>query len=260
MVKKLTISTQQGLDRALELLETLAKTGGALNVAEISKSLGITRTTTSSMLQSLMQRNYIEKDPDTGKYSIGYKLYEMALAYGHKYPFLYAAEEHISSMAEKLKTKINVCVLKPPGVAVVILSKDISLLPKMSYGHVLPCYASASGKLLMAYAPRETLERWLDETGLVSYTPNTIIDKSVLFPQLDQIKSQGIACEFEELMIQRCCIAAPIRNISGQVIASVSFSTTREFVEANLPMLTENITLLGKSISSKLGYNPIMFR
>ncbi len=43
----------------------------------------------------------------------------------------------------------------------------------------------------MAYAPHEMLERWLDETGLVSYTPNTIIDKSVLFPQLIRSKVKG---------------------------------------------------------------------
>lgn len=260
MRKKTTATTQQSLDRALELIEILAKTGAAMNVAEISKTLGITRTTASSMLQSLLQRNYVEKDMETGKYSIGYKQYELALAYRHQYPFLYAAAEHITTVAEKMKIKINVCVLKPPGVAVLILSKDISLLPKMILGYVLPGYASASGKLLMAYAARTTIEQWLDESELIRYTPHTIIDKKALFDQLDVIKANGIAVEREELMLQRCCIAVPIRNISGQVIASVSFSGYKDMMDADMPALTENITLLGKSISSQLGYNPIMLR
>lgn len=260
MTKKGTAAKQQGLDRALELMEMLAKTGVAMNVADISKTLGITRATTSAMVQSLLQRNFIEKDPETGKYSIGYKQYEMALAYRHKYPFLYAAEEHISTMAEKLKIKINVSVLKPPGVAVLLLSKDISLLPKMILGYVMPGHASASGKLLMAHTPHELIEQWLDDTKLIAYTPNTIVDKNVLFEQLDQIKAQGISYEHEELMLQRCCVAVPIRNISGQVIASVSFSVSKELMEANMSLLSENVSLLGKSISSTLGYNPIMFR
>lgn len=259
-MKKANASTQQSLDRALELIEMLAKTGAAMNVAEISKKLGITRATTYSMLQSLLLRNYIEKDLETGKYSIGYKLFEMSLAYRHQYPFLYVAEKHISAMAEKWKIKINICVLKPPGVAVVILSKDISLLPKMILGYVLPGYASASGKLLMAHTPRETIEQWLNETEFIPYTPNTIDDKEKLFEQLDDIKAQGVSFEREELMLQRCCIAAPICNITGQVIASVSFSGSKEQMEPNMPVLTENIIMLGKGISSELGYNPIMFR
>ena len=259
-MNKPTASTQQSLDRALELLELLTKTGAAMNLAEISKMFKITRTTAASMLQSLLQRNYIEKDLETGKYSIGYKMYELAAAYRYQYPFLYAAGEHINRVAEKLKVKINVSVLKPPGVAVVILTKDVALLPKMILGYVLPGYASASGKLLMAYAPREMVAQWLDTTDLTPFTPHTLIDKKLLFEQLDQIKAQGVAYEFEELMSQRCCVAAPIYSLSGQVIASVSFSTTRELMDANMSAFTENITLLGKSISATLGYSSIMIR
>lgn len=260
MIKKTTASTQQSLDRALELLEILAKNGASMNVAEISKILGITRTTASSMIQSLLQRNYIEKDPETGKYSIGYKQYEMALAYRHQYPFLYVAADQISAASEKLKLKINISVLKPPGVAVVILSKDISLLPKMILGYVLPGYASSSGKLLMAFAPRATVEQWLDNTEFVPYTPKTITNKKALLEQLDEIRARGISFENEELTLQRSCIAVPIRNISGQVIASVSVSGANEAMDADRPGLIESLSLLGKGISSQLGHSPLIVR
>lgn len=231
-----------------------------MNIADISKALNITRATASSLIQTLLQRNYLEKDPETSKYSIGYKIYDIALTYRYQYPFLYAVEGHINEMAEKLNIRINIAVLKPPGVAVMILSKDISLLPKMILGYVLPGYASASGKLLMAYAPRKIVEQWLDETACIPFTPKTIIDRETLMNELDQIKTAGIAFEDEEMMLQRCCVAAPIRNISGQVIASVSFSTSKERTDAHLPELAQSITLLSKSISSSLGYNPIMPR
>lgn len=259
MVKK-TASTQQSLDRALELLEMLATTGSSMNVAEISKTLGITRATATSMLQSLLRRNYVEKDTETGKYSIGYKQYEMAMNYRHQYPFLYVAADHVNAASEKLKLKINICVLKPPGVAVLILSKDISLLSKMILGYVLPGYASASGKLLLAYAPRETVEQWLDEMKFIPYTPHTIVSKKALLEQLDSIKTQGISVESEELTLQRGCIAVPIRNISGQVIASVSVSGSKEAIDANRQTIIETLRLLGAGISSHLGYSPLMNR
>lgn len=259
-MNKPNIAKQQSLDRALDLLEMLTKTGSAMNIAEISKMFNVTRTTASSMLQSLLLRNYIEKDSETGKYSIGYKAYEMALAYRYQYPFLHAAGEHISKMVEKMKIKINVSVLKPPGVAVVVLSKDVSDFPKMILGYVLPGYASASGKLLMAYTPREIVEPWLDGTTFIPYTSQTMVDKKSVLAQLDQIKAQCFAYEFEELMLQRCCVAAPIYNISGNVIASVSFSVSKDRMDANMANLTESIILLGNTISSALGYSHIMYR
>ena len=257
MTKTKTMSIQQSLDRALELMEMLAKNGGGMNVSDISKTLGITRVTASSMVQSLLQRNYIEKDAITGKFYIGYKFLDLAQVYRYRYPFLYAAEEYVRNMAEKLGIRINICVLKPPGVAVVLLSKDVSLLPKMIMGYVFPAYASASGKVLLAFSSNELVETWIDEMEFVRYTSHTIDSKEKLRKELEQIRAQDIAFEHEELMLQRCCIAAPIRDISGQVIASVSFSGIGEQIENELPMLTDSIRLLARTISSTLGYNAI---
>ena len=258
MARKGTTSTQQGLDRALELMEMLSKNGGGMNTSDISKALGITRITAASMVQSLLQRNYIEKDDLTGKYYIGYKFLELAQVYRYRYPFLYAAEEYIRNMAEKLKIRTNVCVLKPPGVAVVLLSKDVSLLPKMIMGYVFPAYASASGKLLLAFAQQEMVDDWLDKIDFVPYTANTICDRGRLMQEFEQIRAQGIAFEYEEMMLQRCCLAAPIRDISGQVIASVSFSASKEYIEQEKNTLIENLQLLAKSISSTQGYNALL--
>ena len=167
--------TQQSLDRALDLLDVMAKgdTVG-MNISEISKLLGTTRVTASAMVQSLLQRNYIEKDEESGRYRIGYKLLELSQNYRYSYPFLYAAEGYVRVAAEKLGLRINVSVLKPPGVAVLLLSKDISLLPQMVMGYTLPAYASACGKLLTAYADAGVIEKWIGSMEFVSYTANTI--------------------------------------------------------------------------------------
>ena len=76
--------------------------------------------------------------------------------------------------------------------------------------------------------------------------------------EFEQIRAQGIAFEYEEMMLQRCCLAAPIRDISGQVIASVSFSASKEHIEQEKNTLIENLQLLAKSISSTQGYNALL--
>ncbi|MBQ3532999.1 MAG: IclR family transcriptional regulator [Oscillospiraceae bacterium] len=257
MNNKKPMGTQQGLDRALELMEMLAKNGAGMNVSEISKALGITRVTATAMVQSLYQRNYIEKDR-AGKYHIGYKFLELSQVYRYRYPFLYAAENYIRVTAEKLNIRINVCVLKPEGVAVVLLSKDVSLLPKMIFGYVFPAYASASGKLLLATSPHLDVDSWIYDMECTAYTPYTITDKERLLEELDQIRQQGLAYEREEMTLQRCCVAAPIRDISGEVIASVSFSCDKDRFDSEQEFLSENIRLLSETISAALGYNTLM--
>ena len=252
--------TQQSLDRALDLLDVLAKgnTGG-MNISEISKLLGTTRVTASAMVQSLLQRNYIEKDEESGRYRIGYKILELSQNYKYSDPFLYAAEGYVRAAAEKLSLRINVSVLKSPGVAVLLLSKDVSLLPQMVMGYTLPAYASASGKLLMAFADPEAdvIERWIGNTKFGPYTANTISNAETLHVELEKIRREGIAFEDQELVLRRCCMAAPIRNLSGRVIASVSFSMSRERFEDEREQLVEELQLLSETISASLGYHAI---
>lgn len=252
--------TQQSLDRALDLLDVLAKGNTAgMNISEISKLLGTTRVTASAMVQSLLQRNYIEKDEESGRYRIGYKLLELSQNYRYSYPFLYAAEGYVRVAAEKLDLRINVSVLKPPGVAVLLLSKDVSLLPQMVMGYTLPAYASACGKLLMAYADADAgvVEKWMGGTEFVPYTVNTISNAEALRTELETIRREGIAFEDQELVLRRCCMAAPIRNLSGKVIAAVSFSVSRERFVEEREQLAEELQLLAETISASLGYRAI---
>ena len=71
----------KNLDRALDLLNLLATNSNPMNVMEISKALDVTRTTAYAMLGSLSKKKLVEKDAETGRYSIGYKVLELAECY-----------------------------------------------------------------------------------------------------------------------------------------------------------------------------------
>jgi IclR family KDG regulon transcriptional repressor len=252
-------SSQKNLDRALELLNLLSNSASPMNVMEISKALDVTRTTTYAMLSSLQSKNLVEKDAETGKYCIGYKVLELAASYHHQYPFLYVAEKYIVTMAQKWSLKVNVSVFKAPAVCLLLASKDPSfLIPRMVIGHVMPAYATASGKVLLAALPQNELTKILDSITLTQYTKKTITDKNKLLDCLNQIKEIGYATEMEELMIQRACVAAPIKNRASQVIAAISFSGGTDTVSQNLSALTNDIVSAGTQISAELGYNHII--
>ena len=239
----------KNLDRALDLLNLLATNSNPMNVMEISKALDVTRTTAYAMLGSLSKKKLVEKDAETGRYSIGYKVLELAECYYHRYPFLYLAEKYIVALAQKWSLKVNVSVLKEPAISLLLASKDPSfLVPRMVIGHIMPAYATASGKVLLSALSEEKLD---------SYTAKTIVDREELKECLREARKNGFATEVDELMVLRSCVAAPIQDRSGAYIGAISFSGSTETIAANMPALTNDIISTGKQISTELGYNYI---
>lgn len=248
------VASNKSIDRTLYLLEVLATKGTPLNIAEVSKLLSVNRITAQSLLHSLEARNYIERDPETGKYSLGYAMFELGDMYRHQFPFLYAAEKHIAAAHLRTKSKINLVVLKPRGIVIILMSKDSSVIPHMVHGRIIPAYASACGKLLLANLEENELEEILEQIEFKKFTENTLVDKKEFRKELEKIRQNGYSIEMEELVRHRACIAAPIRNITGKIIAGVSFSDAKDHVVEHMDEMIQDIVLLGRSISSELGY------
>nr|WP_326183923.1 IclR family transcriptional regulator [uncultured Oscillibacter sp.] len=248
----------KNLDRALDLLNMLSTSANPMNVMEISKALDVTRTTAYAMLNSLMRKKLVEKDPDTGRYSIGYKVLELAECYYHQYPFLYVAEKYIVSLAQKWSLKVNISVLKDPAICLLLTSKDPSfLVPRMVIGHIMPAYATASGKVLLSALPDEKLVELFDSIQLTQYTSKTLVDRDALLSSLREVRENGYATEIDELMVLRSCVAAPIQNRAGAFIGAISFSGSTETITQRMPALINDIVSTGKQISTELGYNYI---
>ena len=247
-------NSNKALDRSLRLLEIFANDGTSMTVSDISRFLGITRITAQSIVNSLEGVNFIEKDPDSGKYSLGYQMFTLGNKYIYRYPFLHAAEKHVTNFSLENKIKVNVSVLKPEGYLVILLSKDLSLIPIMAIGNLIPVHAGASGKLLLSYLPEEKRTAILDVADFKRFTEFTITDRNVLCQQLENIRQQNYAMEVEELSLQRGCIAAPIFDISGTAIAAVSASCNAERIRNNADSLINGVVSLGRAISSELGY------
>ncbi len=250
--------SQQNLTKVLDLMEIMATARAPMTITEISKALNITRTTAYSIIKSLMAKNFVENIDGSGKYSIGYKFYQIGSLYPMKYMFVKSAERHVEHMSKKWNIKINVSILRPPLVAVVLLTMDRSLIPKMLFGHVMPSHATGVGKLLLSYLPVEEVIGGMSEVEMKKYGPRTITDVGSLLKELEIIRERGYSIELEELAARHACVAAPIRDLSGDVIAGVSFSADLEQFESNREGLIADIILLGQTISAELGYSPLL--
>lgn len=255
------VSEQQTLSRTLAFLSSIATSCVSLSVNEIAEELKVSKPTAYAIVNSLVSQGYLEKDLDSGKYHIGYCFYAMGQSYPRMYPFLIYAESYALELFERLKLRINMCVYKPPMTALVIASKDTSLVPRRSGGYLLPAHLSASGKIMLASLPEQKARELVMAADLYPLTPMTITNPEKLLEQLDTIREQGYATDEEEFVSGRVCVAAPIYDASGALACTISAAQcpVRQFAEQR-EILIKEVKNTALQISLEMGYpkNKIM--
>lgn len=245
------------VDNAFSLITILAQTRQPMTIMEISRALGISRTTAYALVSILIKHHCLERVVSSKKYALGHRFYEIGTSYRYQFPFLPTAEKHMMPVFQNRRLRMNLWVIKEPAVAVILLSLNDSLIPYIPHGYVVPAHATASGKLLMAFSPPETIKRWLNGMVFQKLTDKTITGKYVLEEQLAQISKQGYSVEDGELNIGRACIAAPVRDKTGEVVAAVSFAGGHDEIFDSFTDLKQEICSLGQIISADLGFNPL---
>lgn len=252
-------SSSKTIARALEVLEFISSNPKATSVIELSNSLGINRTTLYATLNTLNEMDYIDKDEDTGRYSIGYKAYEIGLFYTLRRPFIKMAEIFSGNIREKFNLECMIGIPRKP-YSVLILNYDpieINLKENLMGSPVLimPLYASAIGKVFLGEMTEKILTDTIDNIELIPYTDTTITSKLLLLEEISSVKKNGYAFSKCEYINASYAIAAPIRDHAGKIIAGMSLSThDEEIFEANVDEIIKEVKAITNRISLNLGW------
>ena len=247
------------LDKSLSVLEILLKKGSAMNMTEISEKLGFYPSTIHRILDTLKHWGYVEKDSHTKKYQLGLKALELGMAKLHQMDLVREATPYLKELVNQCNETVHLGVLEDEDGEVLYLAKEESsqTIRMISYvGKRASLYCTALGKILLAYMSKEERKKILGEKELPRLTENTITDKRELEKELDKVRKQEFALDREENEKGVCCVAAPIRNYQGEVIAAISISFPIFRIDKNAQNnLKEVLIEISKKISKRLGYN-----
>lgn len=223
----------RSLDTAIDIIEFLYKNGKSMSINEISKGLGLYKSTVHRMLNTMKRRGFIHQNEDDLKYSIGSRFYSIGLLLTDKLAIFDMLQPHAWKLSEKYHECIHISV---PDFLSEDCPKQISVLKANAASNVLnatpslgiPSYAhcSASGKCLIAYAGDDYLNRYRN-CELKKFTDSTITDWDKLDKELSTIRQKGYALDLGELEEGLMCIAVPILNRKCEVIAAVSLIGSR---------------------------------
>ena len=245
----------QSVDRALTILSLFIGHKKELGITEISQELNLPKSTVHGLVKTL-EKNLFLQLTQSGKYRVGIKAYELGMTYSANIELNTAAEPMVIHLAKKYKQTVHIAIYAGKMAVFVASNKAGSphvIFPRIGGG--VPAYCTAVGKVLLAWQPPDYIERYLTEEQLLPITPNTISDKEVLQKELRQIKQQGYAIDREEILVNLACVAAPIFEQSGQVIAAISVSGTAQYIyeEINKDCI-KDVMDAANMISTIMGY------
>lgn len=218
----------KSLDTAIDIVEFLYISGKAMSINEISKGLGLYKSTVHRMLNTMKRRGYIHQNESDLKYSIGSRFYSIGLLLTDTFRIFDILQPYAWTLSEKYGECIHVSV---PDFMAEDCPKQISVLKANAGNSVLSAtpplgipsssHCSASGKCLMAYTGEAYLGRYRN-CELKKYTNTTITDWETMDQELRKIRADGYAVDREELEEGLMCIAVPMLNAKGEIIAAVS--------------------------------------
>src|SRR5919205_3266275 len=244
----------QSVDRALQILEILARDGHA-GVSEIADEMGVHKSTVSRLIGSLVAREIVRQNHDRGKYQLGFGILRLASSIPGRLSLVHEARPVLESLADQYKETVNLAVLRSNFAVNVDQAMGPSTLATYDWvGSLTPLHATSSGKVLLAALTADERERILNETGLPARTQRTITNRDKLEKQLIDVAHDGYAVVLEEFEIGLNSMAVPVYNHLGTVIGAVSISGPAfRFDPENTPVLIEGLGQAGQKISSNMG-------
>jgi DNA-binding IclR family transcriptional regulator len=242
--------------RACKILRSLAGTKSQWKIGELSRALGLDRSTSYRILLSLEQAGMVEKNEKTGTYSLGIGTFEIGNAYLRQTDLIQVSKPIMADLAQRVQETVHLAVLSDTEIVYVDKCDSPRSLGVMSkIGQRGPLHCTSLGKTLLAFQPEEEQSRILQKIRLIPLTPKTITSKQRLVKELGRIRKQGYALDHREIEEEVECIGAPILNHLGNVIAALSISgPQRKIGTPREKQYIQDVVKAAALISFKLGY------
>ena len=246
----------RAVDHALQLLSCYTEKE-EMGVTELSKKLGLHKNNVFRILATLEFRGYIEQNKKTEGYRLGPKIFELGLIFKYQMGLIKHAKPIMEEIVKRHNETVYLGVLRDIYAIYIDNVETTHTVRVVSrVGSQIPAYASAIGKVQLAYLPTDELERLLRDRKLKAYTEKTITDKNLLM-ELKKVAEEGYALDNEEFEDDVKCVAAPIRDYTRWVVAGLSISGPAfRMNEEAMPHLIETVKWGALQISKSLGYVP----
>lgn len=221
--RKMPNAKIKSANRVIGILELLAPSGSGMKHKKIAEELDIPKGSLTKLLANLIDSSYLTFDSENKTYKLGSRILTLANSYISNLDIAQAAQPIIRDLVAKTDESCYLTI-RDRNSALLVYRKygkqPMSL--RLEIGARIPLYATASGKAILAFLPKQEVDNYFSSVELRPFTHSTITDPATLLHELELVRSEQIAYSHEEQFEGLAGIAAPIFRSDGNVVASIT--------------------------------------
>lgn len=247
----------QSVEKVLQLIETMSGEGGAMRLQDLAERCDMPASTALRMLNTLLLHGYVNQDPHTLRYALSLKFAQIGSQVCAQNNLRDIAHPFLAELSRRCRESCCLAIEEEMEMVYTDVQDgpDSMLKIMQRIGKRAPMHSTGVGKLLLLNYTESQLDTYIDRKGLPALTRNTLTTKESLIAKLAEIRAQGYALDDEECELGARCVAAPVRDYTGSIVAGLSVSgpvsrMTEERTKEIAPLVME----AANKISEKMGY------
>ncbi|HEX3875666.1 MAG TPA: IclR family transcriptional regulator [Bryobacteraceae bacterium] len=256
-VKRTTQETPsiQSLDRGLVILEAVAKSGEPMSLADLTALLQIDRSSVFRLANTLKRRGFLAISSRGKDYILGPSIWRLSRQYDWSNMLITISHEPLKKLAVTTNETAHLAVREGKHALFIDhATVNHTIAVSGQTGESVPLYCTAHGKALLADCDATDIKSIFGPRSLTGYTPQTITSQEKLVKTCTEIKRQGFATDEAEYAEGIRCVASPIRDQDGSVIASIGISAPMtRFPRERFARAAEQVVEIARTISDAIG-------
>lgn len=242
----------QVIERMMTLLDALAQAPEAASLKQLATATELHPSTAHRILAAMCNARFVERQ-DAGTYRLGIRLLELGNIVKSRINVREIALPFMQTLHEKIGEAINLGARHDDDIVYLERTSSGRALVRVVYlvGGRAPLHLTSLGKLFLAADGTQKIREYARRTGLPGKTPHSLTTLEALEKELDKVRRHGFAYDDEEAEIGLKCVAAPIYDDEGQIVAALSVSAP---ADRHNPDWAQQVVSTAKAVSQALGY------
>jgi len=245
------------VERALILLRYIVDHPDGLSIREVSREFGYSPATVQKLINTLKIQGYVVQDELTERYHLGSEAVQLGLTALSRLEIRQVARPHLEALCEETGETIFLAIARDDHAIYVdkVVSTQLVRVDA-PIGVNRPYNCTSVGKILLAGMPDEKVEQLAASGAFERRTDRSIVKLDALGAELEQVRAQGWAQDREEYAQGSGCIAAPVLDHKGRVVAALTVSGPAARLNGERDHLVEQVKASALAISEEMGYRP----
>ena len=214
----------QSVERIFQLIEQLAAHPTGVSLQKLAGETGLAKSTVHRLLASLVSLGYAAQEPETGRYRLTLKMFELSSGIVNSMEIMDVAKAHLERLSQRTGEAVHLVIRDAQDIVYIYKTESGPMRMSSRVGLRSPLYCTGVGKAILATLPPEEVEDVWNHSSLKKLTSRTVVDLTEMQDQLAEVRANGYAIDDEENEMGVRCVAVAIPGPDGRAESAFSIS------------------------------------